>query len=168
MLCSGTNLPIQSCKIPPSSPPGRTFPSHPYFSKGAKEGQSSLYSILHAYAVADPEIGYCQGLSFLTGMLLMHVSSCVQKHQPSHTHFPNLASNPGSLFRILSHSFGEKFFSKVLWDKIQNGEPGFKAIPNHALSTHHTVSCDIFNVRAFLSNLQSYLQFLTQSWYLSL
>jgi len=54
---------------------GRTFPSHPYFSKGTKQGQSSLYNILHAYAVADPDTGYCQGLSFLTGMLLIHVSS---------------------------------------------------------------------------------------------
>ena len=147
------NKPIQPCNIPPSFPSGRTFPSHPYFSKGAKEGQSSLYSILHAYAVADPEIGYCQGLSFLTGMLLMHVSNCVQKHQPSHTHFPNLASNPGSLFWILSHSFGEKsnleprlsvpdFVSQLwrnspkLWDKIRNREPAESLDSKLCLTMH--------------------------------
>ena len=137
------NKPIQPCNIPPSSPSGRTFPSHPYFSKGAKEGQSSLYSIMHAYAVADPEIGYCQGLSFLTGMLLMHVSNCVQKHQPSHTHFPNLALNPGSPFRILSHGFGEKFdFSPKLWDKIQNGEPKFEAMLQSCETKSGTESLD--------------------------
>ena len=40
-----------------------------------------------------------------------------------------LASNPGSLFRILSRSFGEKSdFSPKLRDKIRNGEPGFEAM----------------------------------------
>ena len=40
----------------------------------------------------------------------------------------DLASNPGSLFQILSCSFGEKSdFSPKLQDKIWNGEPGFKA-----------------------------------------
>jgi hypothetical protein len=55
---------------------GRTFPSHPYFSLvGVGGGQRSLANILHGYAVSDVETGYCQGLSFIAGMLLMHVSS---------------------------------------------------------------------------------------------
>ena len=37
----------------------------------------------------------------------------------------SIASNPGSLFRILSRSFGDHFSPK-LQDKIQNREPGFE------------------------------------------
>uniref|UniRef100_A0A915LEL7 Rab-GAP TBC domain-containing protein n=1 Tax=Romanomermis culicivorax TaxID=13658 RepID=A0A915LEL7_ROMCU len=29
--------------------------------------------VLKAYAVFDQEIGYCQGLSFVAGMLLLHM-----------------------------------------------------------------------------------------------
>ena len=53
---------------------GRTFPSQPYFAGHLQEaGQSDLHHVLHGYAVADPETGYCQGLSFVTGLILMHV-----------------------------------------------------------------------------------------------
>lgn len=53
----------------------RTFPSHPYFSSKLLEaGQAELHSILHGYAVADPETGYCQGLSFVTGIILVHTT----------------------------------------------------------------------------------------------
>ena len=31
-------------------------------------------SLLHAYAVADKEVGYCQGLSFVAGLIILHVS----------------------------------------------------------------------------------------------
>ena len=55
---------------------GRTFPSHPYFRLvGVGGGQRALANILHGYAVWDVETGYCQGLSFIAGMILMHVSS---------------------------------------------------------------------------------------------
>jgi TBC1 domain-containing protein 4 len=52
---------------------GRTFPSHPYFSTvEGRGGQEALANMLHAYAVSDKDIGYCQGLSFVAGMILMH------------------------------------------------------------------------------------------------
>ena len=35
---------------------------------------TALYNILHAYAVADKEVGYCQGLSFVAGLIILHVS----------------------------------------------------------------------------------------------
>ena len=38
-------------------------------------GQQALERVLHAYAVRDPEVGYCQGLSFVAGMMLIHVST---------------------------------------------------------------------------------------------
>ncbi|XP_012499946.1 PREDICTED: TBC1 domain family member 1 isoform X2 [Propithecus coquereli] len=53
---------------------GRTFPTHPYFSAQLGAGQLSLYNILKAYSLLDQEVGYCQGLSFVAGILLLHMS----------------------------------------------------------------------------------------------
>ncbi|XP_061627232.1 TBC1 domain family member 1 isoform X2 [Phyllopteryx taeniolatus] len=52
---------------------GRTFPTHPYFQTQLGAGQLSLYNILKAYSLLDPEVGYCQGLSFIAGVLLLHM-----------------------------------------------------------------------------------------------
>jgi len=52
---------------------GRTFPSHPYFKSQLGAGQLSLFNILKAYSLVDTEVGYCQGLAFVAGILLMHV-----------------------------------------------------------------------------------------------
>ncbi|KAH9369848.1 hypothetical protein HPB48_004026 [Haemaphysalis longicornis] len=49
----------------------RTFPAHEFFRDAA--GQDALYKICKAYAVQDPEVGYCQGLSFLAAALLLHM-----------------------------------------------------------------------------------------------
>ena len=52
---------------------GRTFPTHSYFSTQLGAGQLSLYNLLKAYSLLDPEVGYCQGLSFVAGVLLLHM-----------------------------------------------------------------------------------------------
>ncbi|XP_018593489.1 TBC1 domain family member 1 isoform X1 [Scleropages formosus] len=52
---------------------GRTFPTHPYFAAQLGAGQLSLYNLLKAYSLLDPEVGYCQGLSFVAGVLLLHM-----------------------------------------------------------------------------------------------
>lgn len=52
---------------------GRTFPTHPYYSTQLGAGQLSLYNILKAYSLLDQEVGYCQGLSFVAGILLLHM-----------------------------------------------------------------------------------------------
>ncbi|KAM9856467.1 TBC1 domain family member 1 isoform 1-T1 [Aulostomus maculatus] len=52
---------------------GRTFPTHPYFHAQLGAGQLSLYNILKAYSLLDPEVGYCQGMSFIAGVLLLHM-----------------------------------------------------------------------------------------------
>lgn len=54
---------------------GRTFPNHPYFSSPLGPGQLALFNLLKAYSLLDPEVGYCQGLSFVAGVLLLHVSA---------------------------------------------------------------------------------------------
>lgn len=53
---------------------GRTFPCHSYFSSPLGPGQLALFNLLKAYSLLDPDVGYCQGLSFVAGVLLLHVS----------------------------------------------------------------------------------------------
>lgn len=38
-------------------------------------GQLSLFNLLKAYSLLDQDVGYCQGLSFVAGILLLHVES---------------------------------------------------------------------------------------------
>jgi Rab-GTPase-TBC domain len=40
-----------------------------------KEGKSALRRVLRAYAMRNPEVGYCQGLNFIAGLLLQARSS---------------------------------------------------------------------------------------------
>ncbi|XP_015586548.1 TBC1 domain family member 4 isoform X2 [Cephus cinctus] len=53
---------------------GRTFPNHPYFSSPLGPGQLALFNLLKAYSLLDHEVGYCQGLSFVAGVLLLHMT----------------------------------------------------------------------------------------------
>ncbi|KAI8370234.1 eukaryotic and archaeal DNA primase, large subunit-domain-containing protein [Blakeslea trispora] len=50
----------------------RTFPNHPYFMQ--ESGRQSLFNVAKAYSVFDQEVGYCQGLAFIIGCLLLHMS----------------------------------------------------------------------------------------------
>lgn len=50
----------------------RTFPHHPYFQ--SHQGQESLFNVVKAYSLYDPEVGYCQGLAFVAGPLLLNVN----------------------------------------------------------------------------------------------
>ena len=52
---------------------GRTFPTHRHYSAQLGAGQLSLYNILKACSLLDKEVGYCQGLSFVAGILLLHM-----------------------------------------------------------------------------------------------
>ncbi len=56
---------------------GRTFPTHAYFANPLGRGQLSLFNLLKAFSLLDEEVGYCQGLSFVAGVLLMHVSGII-------------------------------------------------------------------------------------------
>nr|XP_045614273.1 TBC1 domain family member 1-like [Procambarus clarkii] len=52
---------------------GRTFPTHPYYMQTLGPGQLALFNLLKAYSLLDKDVGYCQGLSFVGGILLLHV-----------------------------------------------------------------------------------------------
>ncbi|XP_051884960.1 USP6 N-terminal-like protein [Pristis pectinata] len=54
----------------------RSFPTHCSLmgrNPEAKEGQAKLFRLLSAYAEYNPQIGYCQGMSYIAAMLLMNM-----------------------------------------------------------------------------------------------
>jgi len=53
---------------------GRSFPNVDMFREKDGEGQRMLGNVLKAFSLYDEEIGYCQGLGFVVGPLLMHMS----------------------------------------------------------------------------------------------
>lgn len=53
---------------------GRSFPNVEMFREKDGEGQQMLGRVLRAFSLYDEKIGYCQGLGFVVGPLLMHMS----------------------------------------------------------------------------------------------
>lgn len=54
---------------------GRCFPAHPLFAQAGGEGQTMLGQVLKCYNLYDSEIGYCQGMGFIVGILLMKMDA---------------------------------------------------------------------------------------------
>ena len=52
---------------------GRSFPGVELFRDAEGEGQKMLGRVLKCYSLHDKDIGYCQGLGFLVGPLLMNM-----------------------------------------------------------------------------------------------
>ncbi|KAM3462914.1 hypothetical protein MY5147_005044 [Beauveria neobassiana] len=52
---------------------GRSFPGVDMFRDPEGDGQRMLGNVLKAFSLHDTKIGYCQGLGFLVGPLLMHM-----------------------------------------------------------------------------------------------
>lgn len=51
----------------------RTFPGNPNFQLACDSGNNQLYNILKAYSQHDVRVGYCQGMNYIAGMLLLHL-----------------------------------------------------------------------------------------------
>jgi len=51
----------------------RTFPDHEYFKDSEGQGQESLFNVMKVYSLYDRSLGYCQGLSFIVGPLLLNM-----------------------------------------------------------------------------------------------
>ncbi|KAJ2776598.1 hypothetical protein GGI15_004796 [Coemansia interrupta] len=54
----------------------RTFPRIPVFRRLDGSGQARLFRILKAYSLYDAEVGYCQGLGFIIGPLMLSMDEC--------------------------------------------------------------------------------------------
>ncbi|XP_076918503.1 uncharacterized protein LOC143578943 [Bidens hawaiensis] len=65
----GERVPVpEKCKKQIEKDLQRTFPGHPALNE---EGRNSLRRLLLAYARHNPDVGYCQGMNFFAGMLLL-------------------------------------------------------------------------------------------------
>lgn len=51
----------------------RTFPDNDFFKSEKGDGQTSLFNVVKAYSMHDPSVGYCQGLAFIAGALLLNM-----------------------------------------------------------------------------------------------
>merc|ERR1712050_125068 len=51
----------------------RTFPKHVLYRDAKGLGQEQLLNVLRAYSVFNAEVGYCQGMGFICGVLLMYM-----------------------------------------------------------------------------------------------
>ncbi|KAI9249642.1 rab-GTPase-TBC domain-containing protein [Sporodiniella umbellata] len=51
----------------------RTFPDHAFFKDPEGQGQSGLYRVIRAFSLYDTNVGYCQGLGFIVGPLLLNM-----------------------------------------------------------------------------------------------
>ena len=60
----------------------RTMPDHVDFQEDG-HGQTSLLNVLLAYSAYKPEVGYCQGMGFITAMFLMYMPEEVILSFPS-------------------------------------------------------------------------------------
>lgn len=52
---------------------GRTFPDNIYFTHEKNDLRPALFNVLVAYAKYNPRIGYCQGLNYIAGLMLLIV-----------------------------------------------------------------------------------------------
>ena len=65
--------------------------------------QQALFNVLKAYAVYNPEIGYCQGMGFISALLLMYMAEEVFLFPCQIFFFKAKSTLLGRLFR--SHKF---------------------------------------------------------------
>lgn len=109
----------------------RTFPEHPMF--GFKHGQNTLFRVLKAYSLQDLEVGYCQGMAFLVGLLLFYVPE-----EPAFQLFCRLMGGDGGPDLRRMYLPGLEGLKKELWKLdwlMQRHLPNLK----HHLQQHSVV-----------------------------
>uniref|UniRef100_A0A3B4H8T5 TBC1 domain family member 1 n=1 Tax=Pundamilia nyererei TaxID=303518 RepID=A0A3B4H8T5_9CICH len=124
---------------------GRTFPTHPYFQAQLGAGQLSLYNILKAYSLLDPEVSlnsvfalFLLWLSFLPDMIILQIQMYQLSrllhdyHRDLYSHLeqqeigPSLYATPWFLTVFASHfplGFVARVFDMVF---LQGSEVIFK------------------------------------------
>lgn len=104
----------------------RTFPQHVYFR--FQGGQQVLLNLLRSYALFDPDIGYCQGMGYLAGVLLMQMDeenaffmliNLMENYQVRGYFVQGMSRVYQSLYKMVSLL---KFFEPSLWTHFSDIE----------------------------------------------
>ncbi|KYQ91372.1 ankyrin repeat-containing protein [Tieghemostelium lacteum] len=66
--------PLPSIHIQIQKDLNRTFPKHSLFIEKGGMGQQILCNILTAFSIYNPEVGYCQGMGFITCLLMIYMA----------------------------------------------------------------------------------------------
>eukprot|EP00596_Hydrurales_sp_CCMP1899_P004088 CAMPEP_0119051398 /NCGR_PEP_ID=MMETSP1177-20130426/73027_1 /TAXON_ID=2985 /ORGANISM="Ochromonas sp, Strain CCMP1899" /LENGTH=463 /DNA_ID=CAMNT_0007030585 /DNA_START=128 /DNA_END=1519 /DNA_ORIENTATION=+ len=107
----------------------RTFPRHLQFESNERgnKGQGALRRLLQLYAATDTEVGYCQGMAFIAGLMLIYMSEeeafyCFQsslklsKFNLRLMFLPNMVEAQKTLF--VFGELGKKYLGK-LWVHLE-------------------------------------------------
>lgn len=123
----------------------RTFPKIKGFGESDKSRQHSLFNVTKAYSVYDHDVGYCQGVAFLAGLMLMQMDEfhafamlvCIMEqyelknlYKPSMVKFGVLVTQFEALFKTLM---------PTLYDHFESSGFGISVICSHFL----TLGCNI-------------------------
>lgn len=94
----------------------RTFPNHPFFetSQYGLYGQYALYRVLCKFSSLYPKIGYCQGMNYIIGFLLMISGS----KEPEVLSFFIHLCQEFSLFDYFSEEMLELHKNMWIFDKL--------------------------------------------------
>lgn len=105
----------------------RTFPNLPYFDmqKFGCYGQNALYRVLSKFATQYPKVGYCQGMNYVIGFLLMVSGS---KEEEVYLFFVRLCEE-FNLFEAFSEDMKELRKNMWIFDKMF--EKYFPKLYNH-------------------------------------
>jgi hypothetical protein len=127
----------------------RTFPRHQMFRDCASGGQLALHNVLHAFSLALPQVGYCQGMGFVAASLL-----CVADEERAFEMLCAL-SQSYSMSGLWSHDLPDfaglmHAFSEVLRSRL----PAL-----HAHFSEHAVEPSMYASQWFITIFNSYLPF---------
>eukprot|EP00879_Flechtneria_rotunda_P023420 GHRR01024772.1.p1 GENE.GHRR01024772.1~~GHRR01024772.1.p1 ORF type:complete len:349 (+),score=155.28 GHRR01024772.1:760-1806(+) len=75
----------------------RTFPGHDWFSDPSAGGAAALKRVLSAFCLAAPQLGYCQGMNFLTGGLLLLLLLPIEQQQQQGLAVQQTSSSGGDI-----------------------------------------------------------------------
>ena len=156
----------------PSSPfPDASDPSSPFHNEPPIV--SSLRHILHAFALHSPQIGYCQSLNFLAGMLLLFLPEekafwmlhIITTHYLPGTHAINLEGANVDLWVLMSAL--KQSNMPAVWAKLSGTGGGSDSYPQSPVDDAGPAT-PLNNARPLPSPRLPAISLCTTSWFMSL
>ncbi|CAD6187264.1 unnamed protein product [Caenorhabditis auriculariae] len=120
----------------------RTMPNNVHFMSATSKGISQLQQVLRAFCLHNPEIGYCQGMNFLTATALLFVG-------------------PEDAFWFLI-AITEKYFDKTYFDSNLTGAQADQEVLKEMLEAQHP------RITRHLNSLDIDVASISLNWFIAL